>query len=154
MTKVKAAKGAAVKTIAHILAARKGGIVSVAPGDSVRQALQTMADSDIGAVLVMEGGHLLGILSERDYARKIILKGRMSEDTEIREVMSDKVICVGLGTTLDEAMAIMSERKIRHLPAVDADNEVVGVISMRDLVKEIISEQSFVIAQLERYIAS
>ena len=143
-----------MKAVSHILNARKSSIISVGPRDTVRQALQVMADADVGAVLVMDGEALAGILSERDYARKIILKGKMSEDTTVSEIMSERVICAPLSTTLEQAMAIMSERGIRHLPVVDAAEKVVGVISIRDLVREIISEQSFVIDQLEKYIAS
>ena len=143
-----------MKAISHILAARSGGVISVSPGDSVRQALQVMADADVGAVLVMDGGKLAGIISERDYARKIILQGKMSEDTLVGEIMSERVICASPQTTLEQAMAIMSERGIRHLPVLDASGQVIGVISIRDLVREIISEQSFVIEQLEKYISS
>jgi len=143
-----------VKAVSHILRSKKSNIISVSPGDSVRQALQIMADTDVGAVLVLDQGRLAGILSERDYARKIVLKGKASLDTKVSEIMSDRVICAALNTTLDEAMAIMSERAIRHLPVVDAANKVLGVISMRDLVREIISDQSFEIEQLVKYIAT
>ena len=143
-----------MKAVSHILRSKKSNIISVSPGDSVRQALQIMADTDVGAVLVLDQGRLAGILSERDYARKIVLKGKASLDTKVSEIMSDRVICAALNTTLDEAMAIMSERAIRHLPVVDAANKVLGVISMRDLVREIISDQSFEIEQLVKYIAT
>ena len=143
-----------MKAVSHILRARKGNIVSVGPDDTVRQALLVMADADVGAVLVMDEGRLTGILSERDYARKIVLKGKMSEGTRVREIMSERVICIAMDTTLEQAMAIMSERSIRHLPVVDGSGLLAGVISIRDLVREIISEQSFVIEQLEKYIAT
>ena len=143
-----------MKAVSHILRARKGNIVSVGPDDTVRQALQVMAEADVGAVLVMDEGRLSGILSERDYARKIVLKGKISEGTRVREIMSERVICIALDTTLEQAMAIMSERSIRHLPVVDGGGQLAGVISIRDLVREIISEQSFVIEQLEKYIAT
>ena len=118
----------------------------------MRQALQLMADHEVGAVVVMDRDRLVGILSERDYARKIILKGKMSEDTTVAEIMSDKVVCANQNTTIEQAMGMMSERKIRHLPVVDAAESVVGVISIRDLVRAIISQQAFVIEQLEKYI--
>ena len=143
-----------MKAVSHILGTRKGNIISVKPTDSVRQALEVMAKAEVGAVLVMEQGKLVGILSERDYARKIVLKGKGSEATQVSEIMSERVICVSLRTTTEEAMAIMSERSIRHLPVVDEANKVLGVISIRDLVREIISEQSFVIEQLEKYITT
>ena len=130
----------------------KPPLVSVAPGDSVFQALSLMADHGIGALLVLEGGRLVGIFSERDYARKVVLKGKASKDTPVREIMSDRISCVTLGQTVEECMALMTDRHVRHLPVLGPQDEVLGVVSIGDMVKETISEQKFIIEQLERYI--
>ena len=132
----------------------KPPLVSVAPGDSVFDALALMDKHGIGALLVMEGEKLVGIFSERDYARKVVLKGKASKDTPIREIMSDRISCVTLAQTVEECMALMTDRHIRHLPVLGAGNEVLGVVSIGDLVKEVISHQKFTIEQLERYITS
>jgi CBS domain-containing protein len=126
--------------------------VSVGPDDTVLAALTLMADSDIGALLVLERGKLVGIFSERDYARKVILKGKASKDTRVREVMSDKLSCVTLAQTVEECMALMTDKHIRHLPVIGASQEVLGIISIGDLVKETISHQKFTIEQLVSYI--
>ena len=102
----------------------------------------------------MEGDRLEGIFSERDYARKIILQGKSSRETKVREIMTDKVFCAKPELTVDEAMNIMSQKRIRHLPVMTADNQLLGIVSIGDLVKATIDEQAFVIAQLEQYIAS
>jgi CBS domain-containing protein len=126
--------------------------VSVGPDDTVFTALTLLAQYDIGALLVLERGRLVGIFSERDYARKIVLKGKASKDTPVREIMSDKVSCVTLDYTVEECMALMTDKHIRHLPVVGANNEVLGVLSIGDLVKETISDQQFTIEQLVYYI--
>lgn len=126
--------------------------VSVGPDDTVFTALTLLAQYDIGALLVLERGRLVGIFSERDYARKIVLKGKASKDTPVREIMSDKVSCVTLDYTVEECMALMTDKHIRHLPVVGANNEVLGVLSIGDLVKETISDQKFTIEQLVYYI--
>jgi CBS domain-containing protein len=110
-----------------------------------------MADKNIGAVLVMEGARLLGILSERDYARKVVLLGRTSRDTPVSDIMSAQVVCVEPGTTAGECMALMTEKRIRHLPVVEGDR-VVGVISIGDVVRVVVEEQQFTIKQLESYV--
>ena len=138
-------------TVREILQAKGSDIWSVAPDTTVYEALQLMADKDIGALLVLKNGHLVGIFSERDYARKVILHGKTSRETRVSEIMSSKVYFVGPDTTVAECMGIMTEKHIRHLP-VFANNDLVGMISIGDVVKSIISEQEFVIGQLERYI--
>lgn len=128
--------------------------VTVGPDDTVFTALTLLAQFDIGALLVLEHGKLVGIFSERDYARKIILKGKASKDTLVREIMSEKVSCVTLSQTVEECMALMTDKRVRHLPVLGADNEVLGILSIGDLVKETISEQQFTIEQLVFYIQS
>jgi CBS domain-containing protein len=124
----------------------------VAPIDTVFHALNLMAQHDIGALLVLDGEKLVGIFSERDYARKIILHGKSSKETLVREIMSDRVAYVTPTTTLDECMALMTERHFRHLPVLSEADEVLGIISIGDLVKETISDQQMIISELERYI--
>ena len=132
----------------------KRSMVSVGPDDTVFTALTLLAQFDIGALLVLEHGKLVGIFSERDYARKIILKGKASKDTLVREIMSERVSCVTLSQTVEECMALMTDKRVRHLPVLGADNEVLGILSIGDLVKETISEQQFTIEQLVFYIQS
>ena len=143
-----------MKSVKQLLGDKQRAPLSVAPDDSVFTALETMAKYDVGALLVMEGTRLAGIFSERDYARKIILQGKSSRETKVREIMTDKVLCAKPELTVDEAMAIMSQKHIRHLPVMTADNQLLGIVSIGDLVKATIDEQAFVIAQLEQYIAS
>jgi len=143
-----------MKTIGQFLTANRRTPLSIAPEKSVLEALGLMAQHDIGALLVMEDEQLVGIFSERDYARKVILKGRSSHDLSVREIMTDKVICVHADRTVPQAMAIMSEKHIRHLPVLDVNQRVIGVISIGDLVKETIADQEFTIQQLAQYIAS
>jgi CBS domain-containing protein len=138
-------------TAESLLKSKGHEIWSVHPDASVYDALVMMADKEAGALLVMENDELVGIISERDYARKIILKGKASKDTLVREIMTAKVICVNIRTPVNECMAIMTEKRIRHLPVFDGE-QLVGVISIGDVVKDIISEQEFVIDQLEKYI--
>jgi len=130
----------------------KPPVVSVRPDDTVLMALTLLAQHEIGALLVLEDGRLVGIFSERDYARKIILKGKSSKDTSVREIMSDRVSCVTLDETVEECMALMTGKHIRHLPVLGEDNEVLGILSIGDLVKETISDQKFTIDQLVHYI--
>ncbi len=127
------------------------GIFAVPPDATVFQALQLMAEKDIGALLVMENDILLGIFSERDYARKVVLQGKTSAATPIRDIMTAKVVFAKPESSIDECMALMSERRIRHLPVMSGTS-VVGVLSITDLVRAQIAEQQFVIEQLEHYI--
>ena len=143
-----------MKSVKQLLGDKQRTPLSVAPDDSVFAALEMMAKYDVGALLVMEGARLAGIFSERDYARKIILQGKSSRETKVREIMTDKVFCAKPELTVDEAMAIMSQKHRRHLPVMTDDNNLLGIVSIGDLVKATIDEQAFVIAQLEQYIAS
>jgi CBS domain-containing protein len=141
-----------VKKLGDILAGKGSHIWSVAPEDTVFDAIRLMADKHLGALLVLAEGSLVGIISERDYARKVILNGRFSHATRVDEIMSTNVVCARPNQTIEEAMAVMTDKRIRHLPVLD-ENKVVGVVSIGDLVKAIIVEQQFVIEQLEHYIS-
>lgn len=143
-----------MKTLKQMLAAKNRQLAVVAPSDTVFHALSVMAANDVGALLVLDGEQLVGIFSERDYARKIILQGKTSKETLVREIMSDKVAYVPPSATLDECRALMTEKHFRHLPVLEEDGTVIGMISIGDLIKETISSQQFLIAELERYIAS
>src|SRR5580658_7937391 len=141
-----------MQTVNHLLKAKGSEVFSVAPQDSVLRAIEVMATHHVGALLVMEGTSLLGVISERDYARKVILKHRSSQDTPVSEIMTAPAITVTLTDTVRHCMEVMTERRFRHLPVVDA-GRVVGILSIGDLVKAVIEEQSAQIEQLERYIA-
>jgi len=142
-----------MESVSQLLQDKGGGVLSVTPGTSVFDALKLMAEKNVGALLVMEGGALRGIMSERDYARKVILLGKSSQDIAVRDIMSDKVVTVSPAQTVDECMALMTDRRIRHLPVVD-NGRVTGVLSIGDLVKAVIAEQQQTIQQLESYIHS
>ncbi len=143
-----------MKTVSQLLQDKGGGVVwSVSPESSVFDALKMMAEKNVGALLVMSDGKLRGILSERDYARKVILLGKSSHDLAVREIMSDKVVCVGPDQTVDDCMALMSGKRIRHLPVLEG-GKVIGVLSVGDLVKAVIALQQQTIQQLESYIHS
>lgn len=140
-----------MKSVAQLLKAKGTIIHSVAPSASVLECLKLFADKGIGAALVMEGDRLTGIFTERDYARKVALHGRSSKDLKVQDVMTADVLWVGPECTNEECMALMTEKRIRHLPVMEGGT-VIGIISIGDLVKDIIAEQQFVIGQLERYI--
>jgi len=138
--------------VKHLLAEKGDRVFAIGPDEPVLVAVRMMADRYVGALLVMDGDKLAGIVSERDYARKVILKGRSSAETPVRDIMTSQVITVGPDDSTDTCMRICTERHVRHLPVVDG-NKVVGVLSIGDLVKAVISAQSQEIEQLQRYIA-
>lgn len=141
----------ATTTIGSILEQKGRTVHSVAPEASVYEALKLMAEVNVGALPVLESDKLIGIVSERDYARKIVLVGRTSPDTPVRDIMSTSVVCTSPERTVKDCMAIMTKRGIRHLPVLD-HKRVVGIVSIGDLVKTIIKDQEYVIEQLEHYI--
>jgi CBS domain-containing protein len=140
-----------MKTVKQILDTKGDQVWSIMPDQSVFEALKQMGEKEIGALAVMEGEKLIGIISERDYARKVILKGRTSRDTLVKEIMTAPVIATHLAQTVEECMELMTEKRIRHLPVVE-QNRLIGMVSIGDLVKSIIDEQKFMIEQLETYI--
>ncbi len=139
-------------TVGKLLEKKGHQVWSVPPDATVYDALRLLAERDIGALLVIKGEDLVGILSERDYARKVILQGKASMHTRVDEIMTARVLVVTPGNTLEEAMALMTEKHLRHLPVVEGE-KVIGLISIGDLVKEIIAGQQFLIEQLESYIS-
>jgi CBS domain-containing protein len=140
-------------TVRQLLDGKGRALYSIGPEDPVLEAIRLMADRHVGALLVMKGQELVGIVSERDYARKVILMGRSSSDTPAWEIMSSPVVTVSPDQTLDDCMRLVTARRIRHLPVVEA-GEVVGMISIGDLVKAVIEDQQHTIEQLESYIHS
>ena len=140
-------------TVKQLLDYKGHNILSISPNDSVYAAVERMSENNIGALLVIENGQLVGILSERDYARKVILKGKSSKNTLIREIMTPDVLCVSPETTVDECLALLTESRVRHLPVTDG-GKLMGIVSIGDLVKQIISDKEFTIQQLEHYIHS
>ncbi|HSN19785.1 MAG TPA: CBS domain-containing protein [Usitatibacter sp.] len=141
-----------MKTVAELLKVKPARVVSVAPEMTVLDAIKVLASEDVGAAIVMSGGRLAGILSERDYTRKVILQGRSSNTTRVEEIMTANVVCVSPRTKARECMALMVEKQIRHLPVVE-EGRVVGMVSIRDIVSDIIADQDFTIEQLEHYIS-
>lgn len=141
----------ATTNVRQLLQAKGSAVWSVGPDDTVFAALELMAEKNIGALMVVEGGALVGVFSERDYARKVVLHGRASRDTAVRDVMSDRVVTVSPEKTVADCTVLMTENRIRHLPVVE-DGRTVGLVSIGDVVKAIISEQSFLIDQLQSYI--
>jgi CBS domain-containing protein len=142
-----------MKLVRHILDTKGDEIWHTTPEDSVLDAIKLMAEKKIGALLVMENENLSGIVSERDYARKVILQGKSSKETPVKDIMTAEVTVVNPQETVEKCMSLMTEKRMRHLPVVE-DGKVIGVVSIGDLVKAIIAEQQFQIEQLESYIAS
>lgn len=138
-------------TTVRQMLARKQQVLAVTPASTVLDALRLMAERNVGAALVVESDRLVGIVTERDYARKVALKGKRSSDTPVSEVMTSPVISINPDWTADQCMVLMDEKHIRHLPVIEND-KLVGVISIRDAVKAIIAEQQFTIRELENYI--
>jgi len=142
-----------MKPVSELLRDRQGTIWHVRPEDTVFTALQLLAQHEVGALMVMEEGRLVGVLSERDYTRKIALQGRSSKDTRVSEIMTANVYVVSPKTDTRQCMALMSEKRIRHLPVVEG-GMVLGMISIRDIMDDIIADHEVTIAQLESYIHS
>jgi CBS domain-containing protein len=142
-----------MKKILDLLEEKGSHVWSVGPNMTVYDALALMAAKGVGALLVIDDTGPVGLFSERDYARNVVLKGRSSRDTPVRDIMTSRVLYVTPDQPVEEAMALMTERRVRHLPVID-DGQVRGLVSIGDLIKAIISEQQFIIAQLEHYIAS
>jgi CBS domain-containing protein len=141
-----------MKTLKQLIESKNKVLASVAPEQSVLRALEIMAEYDVGALLVLDGKRLAGVFSERDYARKVILQGKASRHTKVSEVMTGKVFYVTQDSTIEECMALMTEKHVRHLPVLDNEKNVLGVVSIGDVVKETISQQKFIINQMEKYI--
>ena len=142
-----------MRTVRHLLEAKAPEVFAIGPDAPVLDAIKLMAEKRIGAVVVMQAGKLVGILSERDYARKIVLQGRSSKDTPVRDIMTSDVISVGLNDSTDRCMQLITDKRIRHLPVLDGD-ALLGVISIGDLVKAVIEDQQLELEQLQRYIKS
>ncbi|MEK9867371.1 MAG: CBS domain-containing protein [Betaproteobacteria bacterium] len=142
-----------MKTVRELVEGKEQRLLSVAPDDSVYAALKKMAQHDIGALVVVSGDKLVGVFSERDYARRVILEGKSSRDTQVSEIMTRQVICVSPERTADQCMAVMTQKRVRHLPVIE-NKQVVAVISIGDVVREMISDQQHTIEQLEQYIMS
>ena len=140
-----------MKSVKQLLANKPNLLWFIPPNATTFDGIKMLAEKSVGALPVMENDKLVGMFSERDYARKVALKGKSSLDTSVSEVMTTEVVCVTLEQTNEDCMALMTDKRVRHLPVLD-DGKVVGVISIGDLVKDIISEQKFVIEQLEHYI--
>lgn len=140
-------------TIRQLLAEKNRELLSIGPNDTVFNAIERMSQNNVGALVVLDGDRLVGIISERDYARSVILKGRSSQKTVVNEIMSTRVICARPEQTVEECMAVMTDKTVRHLPVLEK-KQVIGMISIGDLVKSIISGQKFLIEQLEHYISS
>lgn len=142
-----------MKTVRQLLQGKAGGLCTIGPDASVLDALKLMAEKNVGALLVVDDDKLVGILSERDYARKIILYGKSSHDTPVKAIMTERAVCVKPDNTVEECMALMTDKHVRHLPVIEGE-KLLGVLSIGDLVKETIAEQQFMIKQLESYIHS
>lgn len=142
-----------MRTVRQLLESKSPEIHSVSPDDAVIVAIRLMAAEGVGAVLVMQGPRLVGIVSERDYARKIVLHGRSSSNTAVRDIMTSQVVTVAQGHTVESCMQLVTDHRIRHLPVIE-DDRVLGIVSIGDLVKAVIEEQQIELDQLQRYISS
>ena len=142
-----------MKTVRELVEGKEQRLLSVAPDDSVYMALKKMAQHDIGALVVVSGDKLVGVFSERDYARRVILEGKSSRETQVSEIMTRQVICISPERTADQCMAVMTQKRVRHLPVIE-NKKGVAVISIGDVVREMISDQQHTIEQLEQYIMS
>jgi CBS domain-containing protein len=144
-------EGLAMKTVRQLLQTKGGEVHSIGPDARVIDALKLMADKEIGALVVIDKGKLAGILSERDYARKVILLGKSSQDIAVREIMTEKVVTIQPAQTVEDCMALMTSRRVRHLPVSEGER-LIGLLSIGDLVKEVIADQEQTIKELESYI--
>jgi len=140
-----------MKTLKQLLESKGREVYTISPDASVLDALRLMAEKSVGALIVTEGGKIAGVISERDYARKVILHGKSSHELQVRDIMTSKVITVHPRQTVEECMTLMTEKRIRHLPVTEGER-LIGVLSIGDLVKEVIAEQQQTIQQLESYI--
>jgi len=140
-----------MKTVREILKGKNIDVISISPDATVFAAITLMSEKNVGALPVMEGQKLVGILSERDYARKVILEGKSSKETKVKDIMTLKVLCIPPTASNEECMALMTQKFLRHLPVIEND-KVIGMISIGDVVKAIISEQHFTITNLQQYI--
>ena len=142
-----------MKTVKQLVEEKSHKLLSIAPSMSVFEALQKMAEFDVGALVILDEGRLVGIFSERDYARKLILHGKSSKETRVEDIMTPRVVCIGPDRSAEECMALMTDKRVRHLPVLE-DKKVVAVISIGDVVREMIEDQKHTIEQLEQYIMS
>jgi CBS domain-containing protein len=140
-----------MKTVGDVLRAKGSAVCAAKPDETVYHALTVMAEKNIGALIILEGERVVGIFSERDYARQVVLKGKASKDTPLRDVMTSRVVFVRPEHTLEECMALMTDKRIRHLPVLK-EAQLAGILSIGDVVKAVISEKEFLISQLENYI--
>ncbi len=139
-------------TVKEMLKEKKGGVLTISPQDTVYKALEVMAEKNLGALVVVEGEKVVGVFSERDYARNVVLKGKSSKDTLIKDLMSTNPCYVRPEQTLNDCMALFTEKRIRHLPVLDGE-KLIGIVSIGDAVKQHIVDQEFTIKQLENYIS-
>ena len=142
-----------MKTVKQLVEEKPHKLLSIVPSMSVFEALQKMAEFDVGALVILDEGRLVGIFSERDYARKLILHGKSSKETRVEDIMTTRVVCIGPDRSAEECMALMTDKRVRHLPVLE-DKKVVAVISIGDVVREMIEDQKHTIEQLEQYIMS
>ncbi len=143
--------GAVMTTVRHILEEKGHRVWSLHPSDKVYDAIKMMADKDVGSLVVLDGSRIAGIVTERHYARNVFLKGRASPQTRVDEIMERNVVCVAPDQSIEDCMALMTTKRVRHLPVIE-HGELLGIVSIGDLVKSIISDREFVIEQLEHYI--